>query len=357
MIAFISLLAFASVHSIAAWGNNAHEATGAIAQTLLTVNGSNFANSRVGDSRTLINATTWAESSTISSLAWTTPLHFQFQSINQTDPSMCHSVPNRDCPANGCLSSAMANFTSQMQSASLSINQNPDAFRFLIHFVADSMQPLHVGFRSDEGGQMIFGLFNNQSTNLHAIWDDLMIDYMVKSLHNGSYSTWQSHLVNQLQSTSNQTIREWLSCPHGDSINGSFAPCTSVWIDESAQYACSAAYQSDQHWITPATSFNLSIAYAESNWPLLEQRLIQSGVRMAYVINKLADPNCCEPPVVPYVNTDVIVMTALGVIAGVVCLVVGIIFGVKRYRARHSEFDEALVDDDSEESTSSYQRA
>jgi hypothetical protein len=46
---------------------------------------------------------------------------------------------------------------------------------FLVHFVGDMHQPLHVGRPDDRGGNSITIKFDNKSTNLHALWDSGLI--------------------------------------------------------------------------------------------------------------------------------------------------------------------------------------
>src|SRR5260370_19352158 len=48
--------------------------------------------------------------------------------------------------------------------------------RFLVHFVGDVHQPLHVGRRDDRGGNDIQVTWFGESTNLHAVWDEKIIE-------------------------------------------------------------------------------------------------------------------------------------------------------------------------------------
>ena len=45
------------------------------------------------------------------------------------------------------------------------------ALRFVVHFVVDIHQPLHVGRVSDRGGNLVPVLVAGRETNLHAVWD------------------------------------------------------------------------------------------------------------------------------------------------------------------------------------------
>jgi len=55
-------------------------------------------------------------------------------------------------------------------------NQRLEALRFLIHFVGDLHQPMHCGYAQDRGGNEISVVWNQQKTNLHAVWDSEMLE-------------------------------------------------------------------------------------------------------------------------------------------------------------------------------------
>lgn len=49
------------------------------------------------------------------------------------------------------------------------------AIAFLVHFIGDVHQPMHVGKEGDFGGNSISVLFFNERTNLHSVWDEGII--------------------------------------------------------------------------------------------------------------------------------------------------------------------------------------
>lgn len=49
------------------------------------------------------------------------------------------------------------------------------AIAFLVHFIGDVHQPMHVGKDGDFGGNSISVLFFNERTNLHSVWDEGII--------------------------------------------------------------------------------------------------------------------------------------------------------------------------------------
>jgi len=50
------------------------------------------------------------------------------------------------------------------------------ALAFLVHFVGDVHQPMHVGKNNDYGGNKISVLFFSEKSNLHSVWDTGIIE-------------------------------------------------------------------------------------------------------------------------------------------------------------------------------------
>ena len=49
------------------------------------------------------------------------------------------------------------------------------ALKYVVHFVADAHQPLHGGYGDDRGGNTYQVQAFGRGTNLHAVWDTLLI--------------------------------------------------------------------------------------------------------------------------------------------------------------------------------------
>ncbi|MDX1562296.1 MAG: S1/P1 nuclease, partial [Gammaproteobacteria bacterium] len=64
----------------------------------------------------------------------------------------------------------------ELRDETLPFEQRADALKFLVHFVVDLHQPLHVGLAEDRGGNSISLRFEGESTNLHRFWDTHAIE-------------------------------------------------------------------------------------------------------------------------------------------------------------------------------------
>ncbi|MGN0187061.1 MAG: S1/P1 nuclease [Paludibacteraceae bacterium] len=73
------------------------------------------------------------------------------------------------------------------------LRQNPNdtvALRFLIHIVGDIHCPMHMGRPDDRGGNKIKITWFGHDTNLHALWDDILIDGQKLS-----YTEYAAHIM------------------------------------------------------------------------------------------------------------------------------------------------------------------
>lgn len=114
-----------------------------------------------------------------------------------------------------------------------------DAAKFLIHFMGDIHQPLHVGFLSNLGGNDITGTFLGNSTELHAVWDQGIISERLTDF-SGNIDTYAAHLVSQLQGPWASNITTWTTAPTCMTPNDK--SCVIAWATESANLACEYAY-------------------------------------------------------------------------------------------------------------------
>jgi hypothetical protein len=118
----------------------------------------------------LANVATWAdEYRSTDEGDFSSPFHYIDAEDNP--PESCNVDFERDCGDEGCVVSAIANYTERVQqSGNLSQIQINYALRFLVHFVGDITQPLH-----DEafalGGNEVDVTFDGEDTNLHSVWD------------------------------------------------------------------------------------------------------------------------------------------------------------------------------------------
>jgi hypothetical protein len=80
----------------------------------------------------------------------------------------------RDCP-HGCIIEAIHDLESVVADRSLPKAERAEAFFFLVHFIEDIHQPLHVIHPDMTGGNETEIVFFGRRANVHRLWDSLMI--------------------------------------------------------------------------------------------------------------------------------------------------------------------------------------
>jgi hypothetical protein len=137
------------------------------------------------------------------------------------------------------------------------------ALKLLIHFVADVHQPLHVGRADDRGGNDVDVRWFGMSTNLHTLWDTHLLEH-----HRLSYTEYTAFL----DFASPADVAAWLHSDYVDWAHESMAVRDSV-------YTLPAARGDD----VP----DLRWDYADAMTPIMERRLVQAGIRLAGVLNRV----------------------------------------------------------------------
>lgn len=142
-----------------------------------------------------------------------------------------------------------------------------DDVKMIIHMVGDMHCPMHAGRLSDLGGNRMKVRWFGRNTNLHSTWDSKMID----SARTWSYSEWCEHL-------------DILDPEHVQMYwSGSFED----WFVETVGMAAQVyEYVENLGEENP----NLSYQFVYDFSPMLEDRLVVGGIRLAYVLNSIFDP-------------------------------------------------------------------
>jgi len=154
---------------------------------------------------------------------------------------------------------------------------------FLVHFVGDSHQPLHIGYADDRGGNDVTVNFYGTSTNLHAVWDTGMIERW--------HDEWTDAVqeLEQFMSNNPNVVQEFVSDMNPDD-----------WANESFQYVRSTVYNYTEQNGVPYLYDN----YYNANLPVVKLRLIAGGVRLGQLLNTLLVGNSKLKPVKVYMRKN-----------------------------------------------------
>ncbi len=84
--------------------------------------------------------------------------------------------PARHCPSGRCVIAAIEADRRVLANPAASVTDRAEALKFLVHFIGDLHQPLHVADNDDRGGNRRVVYLLGDSTNLHAVWDGALLD-------------------------------------------------------------------------------------------------------------------------------------------------------------------------------------
>ncbi len=130
------------------------------------------------------------------------------------------------------------------------------ALNWIIHLIGDLHQPMHTGYGHDRGGNDHHVKWFGRMSNLHRVWDEQVI-----SLQKLSYS----EISSLLQYPSQKQAELWKK---GNIVD---------WMEESRSYLKN---------IYNNKSKNLGYPYSYKYYPIIEERLIKAGIRLAHILNE-----------------------------------------------------------------------
>ncbi|KAJ3362888.1 hypothetical protein GGF31_001313 [Allomyces arbusculus] len=87
-----------------------------------------------------------------------------------------------------------------------------ESLKFLVHFVQDIHQPLHISGR-ERGGNDVQVVFNRHDANLHEVWDTLMLKKHMHDMFHGSEHAFARDVVKELGTTWKGDVLSWVRCP------------------------------------------------------------------------------------------------------------------------------------------------
>lgn len=137
------------------------------------------------------------------------------------------------------------------------------ALKILVHVVGDIHQPMHMGHKTDLGGNRWPVNFFGRDTNLHATWDTPIVE----RAHAWTHTEWA----------------EELDCLKDESVKAICQGGPNDWGKETYEIACKV-------YAGTPESAELSYEYLRVWTPVVEQQLLKGGLRLAWVLNDIFSP-------------------------------------------------------------------
>jgi hypothetical protein len=243
-----------------AWGWIGHEVVAKMAEERLIPRARAAIENLLGRGIRLVDVATWADSQQEVSGAGL------WHSVNV--PIEESSYNSRYCSARGCVVSKIEEFERVLMNPGAGREETQRALKFLIHFIADLHQPLHVGDDSDRGGNLLQVRFFGEGSNLHRVWD-----YQIMENHTKNRQVWMWDLTFLANP---RMVAEWSKGTPED------------WATESLILAKSVRrLPGSRAPIKQGT--NIGADYCRAALPVIQKQLAKASIRTAWVLNHIFD--------------------------------------------------------------------
>lgn len=245
-----------------AWGEVGHKTVAKIAEKHLTSEARAGVQELLGG-RSLYEVAMWPDSAR-RSRGWEHTAKYHYVSIPDGEDYL--AVLKKDLAGmqnRGDVLRAIVAAEDVLRLNTASRDEKKDALSFLVHFVGDIHQPLHVGRPDDHGGNSVDIDWYGQRMNLHAVWDSRMIEKSYEDVFRGRSGSEKSSLyAEHLDRQDAGTIERWLR------------GYTLEWLRESM----------DDRPAVYAVDLPLE-TYRQRGIRVIDRRIAQAGYRLAALLN------------------------------------------------------------------------
>ncbi len=233
-----------------AWGPTGHRATARVAERHLTPQAAKAVAELLAP-ESLTYAGTWGdEIRSEPEWARADPWHWVTVPDGQTYEAAAKN------PAGDVLE-AIARFQKTLADKTAPRAERAQAVKWLAHLLGDLHQPLHVGRGDDRGGNETVVLWFGEPSNLHSVWDSKLIEQSELSF---------TELAELVDRATPEQAREWQRGGPRE------------WAAESQQLRDQVYSIGDRR---------LSFKYVHDQWPVVQRRILQGGLRLAAELNRL----------------------------------------------------------------------
>lgn len=255
---FLTLFGTMMVLSGMAWGQKGHDTTCAIAQQHLTPKAQARISSLL-EGKSIVYWSNWLDNAVHTpEYAYAKTWHYKNIDADQT----YDTAPTLEA---GDVVTALTSLVAELkgyESKHSDANREKEALalKMLVHLMGDLHQPMHLGRKSDLGGNRHNVQYFRIKTNLHGIWDA----NLVESAHAWSHTEW----VEEIDRTSAEERKQMAEGSIDDWARETHAIATAVYED------------------TPVDA-QLSYDYIAKWTPTIEQQFLRGGVRLAHLLNEI----------------------------------------------------------------------
>ena len=236
------------------WGQKGHDVVAYIAECNLKPEVYQKVVKKLGD-HSLVYYANWLDNASYSDqYRYTKSWHY----ANVDEGYTYDTMPKNE---KGDVVTAINGIIAELKSGKLSAEQENVRLRMLIHLVGDIHCPMHAGHLSDRGGNSVIVKFFDKEIKLHSLWDTALVE----AAHKWSYTEWEQQLNRYCTAECKAELSK------GEATD---------WLNESHAIA------TEIYKATPEKR-KVSYDYIAYYAPVIEQRLLAGGLRLARILNEI----------------------------------------------------------------------
>lgn len=275
MKTFIAALALMSSSAVFAWGTTGHRVVGEVATRFLDIKVLVKANKLLGG-QSLARVATWPDEIKSDPTTYQHTFNWHYTTWETSDHD--HSQ-HEETSTTGLLLKSINDLSAVLRDPAATDEQKAFALKFIVHLVGDIHMPLHVGNGTDQGGNFCKVTYMGKNYNLHALWDEGLIDFTKLSYTELAKFISEGKTADEVRAIKNSSVIDWAL--ESKKIVPTIYP---------ADVAASTDLMSIKNYckkeVTQEEMPKLSFEYAYKHLPIIEKRLYEAGVRLAVLLNQ-----------------------------------------------------------------------
>jgi hypothetical protein len=259
---------------VMAWGPTGHRAVGEVADKYLTPVAA-YKIHKILNGQSLSKVSTWSDEIRSEPQTYSYTYNWHYTDWKEEDHQ--HDETN----SSGKLLSAINEQINILKDVNSPQDKKAFALKFIVHLVGDLHQPLHVGNGLDQGGNKCKVTFHKKEMNLHALWDEGMIDFTNLSFTELADYVSQGRSLEEIKAWREGTVVDWAleskilrASVYPEQVRPSEGPLTIK------QY-CRSDIVIDAQDIP-----KLGYEYSYKFIPVVSKRIFQAGLRLAKMLNE-----------------------------------------------------------------------
>lgn len=271
MKAFMLSMLFVSTSALA-WGPTGHRAVGEIAEKYMDARAL-IAARNILQGQSLAKGSTWPDE--IKSEPATYQYTYNWHYTDWADDAHEHDETNSSGKLMGSIDAQMA----VLKSPTAKREEKAFALKFIVHLIGDLHMPLHVGNGLDQGGNFCKVSYMGQNTNLHALWDEGMINFTNLSFTELAKFVTAGKTIEQMRTARSGSPIDWAR--ESKILRTQIYPPNVIepQTPMSVRGYC-------RREATPEEMPKLSYDYAYKFMPVVEERIFLAGVRLSVLLNE-----------------------------------------------------------------------